>query len=98
VKKDLLILSSKKYPEETSLYDVEKVENIINFYYSKLKTTNLHPGKLVYSLIDDGGKFIFKDHLTKTEVELDYCQAYALRAMLKIEDTQGTMFELLERK
>ena len=96
--KGLLILGSKKYPDCTSVYDVKMKDFRYNYFhkvllkYSHVDGGWSKPGNKAYSLTSDGNGFIFKDHWTNTEIKLDYSQADALRALLKLSDSDGRTF------
>ncbi len=97
-KKQLLILQSKKHKEDTSMYDVLSTNDIVTLWYSELDSGWRHPGKLAYILtvVSDGYSFV--DSQTKQKIFIDYSQARALRALLKLVDDAKDTFELLERK
>jgi len=95
--KGLLILGSKRY-HELSIYDVLKKGREILLKYSKIQSTWTHPNKPAYSLKSTGNGFVLIDHSLDREITFDYCQAQALRALLKLEDTSGSTFEYFRRK
>lgn len=87
--KGILVLGHKVYKDSDSIYDVIIDDESILFKYSKLQSTWNYKGETAYQLIDTGDGFMFKDR-HGFEVELDYCQAEALRALLKLEDKEST--------
>jgi hypothetical protein len=97
MKKSLLILGMAN-GSEMSLYDITKRDSVINMNYSKLDKSWTQPGTLGYSLENTGNGLVFRDHLLKQMITLDFAQAQVLRALLKMEDTTNTTFDLLERK
>lgn len=97
-KKDLLLLGNKKHPEDLSMYDVATMGNVIGMWFCALQSSWYTPGKLAYTLTITPDGFVFKDAVLKQTLKLDYSQATALRALLKLQDNTGETFELWERK
>jgi len=93
----LLVLGSKKYGE-VSLYEVMQNITTTILKYSKAQPTWTKPGKNAYSIKNTGDGFVFKDHLSGEKLKIDYCQAEALRALLKLVDTSESTFEYFEKK
>lgn len=98
MKKGLLILGNKKYVNEFTIYDTIKQENKISLIYSNIQKTWTYPGKKAYTLKCTGNGFELLDHTLKETIRIDYCQAQALRALLKIEDNTGDTFKYMESK
>jgi len=98
MKTGLLILSSNKHPTEMDLYELKQTEDEVYLFYSKCDKGWTQPGNPAYTLINTHNDFIFIDHHMKTKVRIDYCQAQALRALLKLEDSTGATFNLYEKK
>ena len=96
--KGLLVLGSKKYGE-VSLYEVEKTVDSTLLKYSKAQPTWTKPGEAAYSLTNTGNEFVLEDHLTKQKIKIDFCQAEALRALLKLtDDNNDSTFNYYEKK
>lgn len=101
MKKGLLILENPKYPSDATLYDTtthEDVMDVITLEYSKIDKTWTNPGKPAFSLTNTGNNFVFFDHHKNEDIVLDYDQAQALRALLKMADKDGEKFHYFERK
>lgn len=96
--KGLLLLGSKKYEDYMALYDVKKEEKYIQLDYSKKQVEWTHGGKPAYSLTNTGNGFVFIDEHTGKRIEMDYCEASAIRALLKLEDTDGATFNYMKVK
>ena len=96
--KGLLLLGSKKYEDYMALYDVIKEEKYIQLDHSKKQTDWVHGGKPAYSLTNTGNGFIFLDERTGKKIELDYCEASTIRALLKLQDTDGATFNYIKVK
>lgn len=94
----LLLLGSKKYKDYMALYDVSKAKEYIELRYSPKQSDWNYPGKPAYSLTNTGNGLVFTDEKTGTTLDLDYCQAAALRALLKLEDTDGSTFNYIKNK
>lgn len=94
----LLLLGSKKYKDYMALYDVIKAKKYIELRYSPKQSDWCHPGKPAYSLTNTGNGLIFTDEKTGEALNLDYSQAAALRALLKLEDTDGSTFNYIKVK
>lgn len=88
----LLLLGSKKYDDYMALYDVSKSKEYIELRYSPKQSDWCHPRKPAYSLTNTGNGLVFIDEKTGDTLKLDYCQASALRALLKLHDTDGSTF------
>jgi len=82
--------------KDTSTYDVKKTlkdgwTEEIEVRYSKLDNLWNKPGEIAAKLENTGDGFLiyFDDRV----IQLDYCQASVLRALLKLEDTENATFK-----
>lgn len=98
MKKGLLILDNPKYPKDQTFFETNEVNGEVLLRYSSVDKTWTNPGKEAYSLTNTGNEFIFVDHHLKQKIKIDYCQAEALRALLKLQDKDGTKFNYFEQK
>lgn len=102
--KGLLTLGSKAYEDCNSSYEVRMKDYDYGYYhnillrYSPKQSTWTKPGKKAYSLKSNGDGFLFINHWDKTEIELNYSEASALRALLKLSDSDGATFQYSKYK
>lgn len=101
--KGTLFLSSKKYSNDLSIYEVVKkfcknkyIKKIVLKYSSKMPGWT-SPGQKSSKLVNDGNgyNFISYDVNGKEECNyrLDYFQASNLRALLKLADDESATFK-----
>jgi len=99
MKKGLVVLIDSKY-NSVSLYDSTQSGETIELRTSKFDATACFPGTLTATLINDGDDFNIRFFDARGEREksitLDFCQAEALRVLLKLEDTSRMKFKYLE--
>lgn len=99
--KGLLILGTKGY-EDQSMYDVSGDPDDLVLKFSQLQQSWTRPGKTAYALINTGNELVFEEHIPSQNaiksIKLSYDAAQALRALLKLEDTEVATFEYFERK
>lgn len=92
-KNDLVIISSP----DCSIYELEQYKDGIALKYSGLDKEWTNPGRVAARLFDTGNGLVFTDPMSRTRIELDYCQASMLRALLHLTDDSGTQLERLKR-
>lgn len=99
MKKGMLVLGIKNgNPRDASHYITEVTEDKFTLRYGYGNDWS-NPGEKAYTLVNTQDDFMFYDHTLKQKFRIDYCQAEALRALLKLED-EGLVrtFELYEKK
>ena len=98
----ILTLSSKKFPEEKDIFDVNRKYKNNKHYgkcvlrYSTKQSKWTNPGHKSSEIINHGNGFIFKTYINgklEKTIELDYASAQELRALLKLMDIYSDTFK-----
>lgn len=98
LKKGFLALGFKDQ-NETSRFEVLDSGDRIILKFSSEQEEWIRPGKAAYSLLNNEDYLVFFDHVTSQTIMLDFDQAQALRALLKMNDrANNSTFTHYEKK
>lgn len=93
----MLILGNKRY-NENSIFSVDRHIDGITLGYHPVQHGWTKPGEDAYTLEEVGNGFNLVDHNNETTINLNFAQAQALRALLKMIDTDDCTYNYYEVK